>query len=165
LYGTAVAQTQSSIEDFCARLSIGKRAQITDDFMIIARIESLILEKGMDDAIRRAEAYIEAGADGIMIHSKQKSPAEVFEFCDRYAKLPNRVPLVAVPTSYHQVTERELADRGVNMVIYANHLLRAAYPQMVKVAQTILTNGRALEADPYLASIEEALAIIPENQR
>src|SRR5690606_41845820 len=91
--------------------------------------------------------------------------SDLFEFCDRYAKLPNRVPLVAVPTSYHQVTERELADRGVNMVIYANHLLRAAYPQMVKVAQTILTNGRALEADPYLASIEEALAIIPENQR
>lgn len=165
LYGTEVAQTQSSIDDFCARLSIGKRAQITEDFMIIARIESLILEQGMDDAVRRAEAYIDAGADGIMIHSKQKSPAEVFEFCDRYAKLPRRVPLVAVPTAYHQVTEQELADRGVNLVIYANHLLRAAYPQMVKVAQTILANGRALEADPYLASIQEALAIIPENQR
>lgn len=164
LFGTEVAQTQSSIEDFCARLSIGKRAQITDDFMIIARIESLILERGLDDAIRRAEAYIEAGADGIMIHSRQKTPDEVFEFCKLYDKLPNRVPLVAVPTSYHQVTEKELADRGVNMVIYANHLLRAAYPQMVKVAKTILEHGRALEADPYLAPIKEALAIIPENQ-
>ncbi len=165
LYGTDVPQTQASIEDFCERLAIGKRAQITDDFMIIARIESLILERGVDDAIRRAEAYIEAGADGILIHSRQKSPAEVFEFCDRYAKLPRRVPLVAVPTSYHQVTEAELADHGVNMVIYANHLLRAAYPQMVKVAKTILANGRALEADPLLAPIDETLAIIPENQR
>lgn len=164
LFGTDVAQTQSSIEDFSERLAIGKRAQITDDFMIIARIESLILEQGMDDAVRRAEAYIDAGADGIMIHSKQKSPAEVFEFCDRFAKLPRRVPLVAVPTSYHQVTEVELADRGVNLVIYANHMLRAAYPHMVKVAETILANGRALEADPYLASINDALSIIPENQ-
>jgi phosphoenolpyruvate phosphomutase / 2-hydroxyethylphosphonate cytidylyltransferase len=165
LYGTDVVQTQAPVEDFCERLAIGKRAQITDDFMIIARIESLILEQGMDDAVRRAEAYIEAGADGIMIHSRRRSPDEVFEFCDRYAKLPKRAPLVAVPTSYHQVTEEELAERGVNIVIYANHMLRAAYPQMVKVAETILVNGRALEADPYLASINEALAIIPENER
>jgi phosphoenolpyruvate phosphomutase len=165
LFGTEVAQTQSTIEDFSARLSIGKKAQITDDFMIIARIESLILEQGMDDAVRRAQAYIEAGADGIMIHSRQKSPDEVFEFCRRFDKLPNRVPLVVVPTSYHQVTEAELADHGVNVVIYANHLLRAAYPQMAKVARTILENGRALEADPELASIKEVLAIIPENER
>jgi phosphoenolpyruvate phosphomutase / 2-hydroxyethylphosphonate cytidylyltransferase len=165
LFGTEVVQTQAPVEDFCERIAIGKRAQITDDFMIIARIESLILEQGMDDAVRRAAAYIEAGADGIMIHSRRKSPDEVFEFCDRFAKLPNRVPLVAVPTSYHQVTEAELAERGVNMVIYANHMLRAAYPQMVKVAETILSHGRALEADPFLASIGEALAIIPENER
>jgi phosphoenolpyruvate phosphomutase / 2-hydroxyethylphosphonate cytidylyltransferase len=165
LFGTEVAQTQSTVDDFCARLAIGKRAQVTADFMIIARIESLILEQGMDDAVRRAEAYIDAGADGIMIHSRRKSPDEVFDFCGRYAKLPRAVPLVAVPTEYHQVTEAELAERGVNMVIYANHMLRAAYPQMVKVAETILANGRALEADPYLASIKDALAIIPENQR
>jgi phosphoenolpyruvate phosphomutase / 2-hydroxyethylphosphonate cytidylyltransferase len=165
LFGTEVAQTQAPVEDFCERIAIGKQAQITDDFMIIARIESLILEQGMDDAVRRAEAYIDAGADGIMIHSRRKSPDEVFEFCDRYAKLPKRMPLVVVPTSYHQVTEAELAERGVNMVIYANHMLRAGYPQMVKVAETILANGRALEADPYLASIDEALAIIPENER
>jgi phosphoenolpyruvate phosphomutase len=131
--------------------------------MIIARIESLILERGMDDAIRRAEAFIEAGADGIMIHSRQKTPDEVFEFCELFDKLPTRVPLVVVPTSYHQVTEQELADRGVNVVIYANHLLRAAYPQMRKVADSILTHGRALEADPMLAPIKDALAIIPEN--
>jgi phosphoenolpyruvate phosphomutase / 2-hydroxyethylphosphonate cytidylyltransferase len=165
LYGTEVTQTQATVEDFCERLAIGKRAQITDDFMVIARIESLILDRGLDDAVRRAEAYMEAGADGIMIHSRRKSPDEVFEFCDRYAKLARRVPLVAVPTSYHQVTETELADRGVNMVIYANHLLRAAYPRMVKVAETILANGRALEADPLLAPITDTLAIIPENQR
>jgi phosphoenolpyruvate phosphomutase len=165
LFGTDVAQTQSSIEDFCQRLAIGKRAQITDDFMIVARIESLILEQGMDDAVRRAEAYIEAGADGIMIHSRRKSPDEVFEFCGHFDKLPNRVPLVVVPTSYHQVTEAELAEHGVNIVIYANHMLRAAYPQMVKVAETILAHGRALEADPYLAPIKDALAIIPENQQ
>jgi phosphoenolpyruvate phosphomutase len=164
LFGTDVAQTQSSIEDFCGRLSIGKRAQITEDFMIIARIESLILDQGVDDAVRRAEAYIGAGADGIMIHSKRESPDEVFEFCARYDKLPQRVPLVAVPTSYHQVTEAELADRGVSVVIYANHMLRAAYPQMVTVARSILTHGRSLEADPYLAPIKDALSIIPENQ-
>ena len=131
--------------------------------MIIARIESLILERGMDDAIRRAEAYIEAGADGIMIHSRQKPPDEVFEFCRLFDKLPTRVPLVAVPTSYHQVTEPELADRGVNMVIYANHLLRAAYPQMVKVATDDPRARAGARGGPDLAPIKDALAIIPEN--
>jgi phosphoenolpyruvate phosphomutase / 2-hydroxyethylphosphonate cytidylyltransferase len=163
LFGTDVEQTQSSMEDFSARLAIGKQAQITDDFMIIARLESLILEKGMDDAVGRAKAYVEAGADALMIHSRRKQPDEIFEFCDRVSKFPDQVPIVAVPTSYHQVTEEELADHGVNVVIYANHLLRAAYPQMVKVAETILANGRALEADPYLAPIKDALSIIPEN--
>ena len=163
LFGTNVQQTQSSIEDFSGRIAIGKRAQITDDFMIIARIESLILERGMDDAIRRAQAYIEAGADGIMIHSSRKTPDEVFEFCRLFEKLPHRVPLVAVPTSYDQVTEQELADHGVNLVIYANQLLRAAYPQMMTVARSILSHERAHEADPYLAPIKDALAIVPEN--
>jgi phosphoenolpyruvate phosphomutase / 2-hydroxyethylphosphonate cytidylyltransferase len=163
LFGTGAGQTQSSIEDFCGRLTIGKQAQITEDFMIIARIESLILEQGMDDAVERAEAYVEAGADAIMIHSRRKEPDEVFEFCRRTENLPKRVPIVAVPTSYHQVSEQELVDHGVNVVIYANHMLRAAYPQMVKVAETILEHGRALEADPYLAPIKDALNIIPEN--
>ena len=163
LFGTEAQQVQSSIEDFCARLSIGKQAQITDDFMIIARIESLILDKGMDDAVERAEAYIDAGADAIMIHSRRKEPDEVFEFCRRAEQFVKQVPIVVVPTSFHQVSEQELTDRGVNLVIYANHMLRAAYPQMVKVAETILRNGRALEADPYLAPISDALSIIPEN--
>ena len=163
LFGTGAQQVQSSIEDFCARIAIGKQAQITDDFMIIARIESLILEQGMDDAVTRAEAYIEAGADAIMIHSRRKEPDEVFEFCRRAEALPKRVPIVVVPTSYHQVSEDELIEHGVDVVIYANHMLRAAYPQMVKVAETILHHGRALEADPYLAPISDALDIIPEN--
>jgi phosphoenolpyruvate phosphomutase / 2-hydroxyethylphosphonate cytidylyltransferase len=164
LFGTDVAQTQSSIEDMSVRLNIGKQAQVTSDFMVIARIESLILDKGMDDAVARAKAYIDAGADAIMIHSRRKEPDEVFEFCAHAERFQKHVPIVAVPTSYHQVSEEELSSRGVNIVIYANHLLRAAYPQMVKVARTILENGRALEADPYLAPISEALSIIPENR-
>ena len=164
LFGTDVQQTQSSIEDFSTRIAIGKQAQITEDFMIIARLESLILEKGMDDAVTRAQAYIEAGADALMIHSRRKEPDEIFEFCKHAEDFPNRVPIVAVPSSYNQVSEQELADRGVNVVIYANHMLRAAYPNMRKVAETILTNGRSLEADPLLAPISEALAIIPENR-
>jgi len=163
LFGTGVEQTQSTIEDFSTRLSIGKRAQVTDDFMIIARIESLILDKGMDDALRRAEAYSDAGADGIMIHSRRDTPDEILQFCQRADGFAHKVPIVAVPSSYRQVTEQELADHGVRIIIYANHLLRAAYPQMLKVARSILTHGRALEAEEHLASISEALQIIPEN--
>lgn len=163
LFGNDVEQTQSSIEDFCFRLQTGKKAQITDDFMVIARIESLILEKGVKDALNRAEAYLAAGADGVMIHSREKSPAEVFEFAKSYASFGGDAPLVAVPTSYHTVTENELADRGFNVVIYANHMLRSAYPQMSLTAKTILEHGRATEAEPLMAPIKEALAIIPEN--
>ncbi|WP_460543601.1 phosphoenolpyruvate mutase [Glycomyces halotolerans] len=163
LFGNDVAQTQSSIEDFSHRIKVGKNAQVTDDFMIIARIESLILDQGMDDALMRAQAYIEAGADGIMIHSRQKESNEVFTFCDEYAKFSNRKPLVVVPTSYRHVTEDELIDHGVNVVIYANHMMRAAYPAMSTVAHTILESGRALEVDPMIAPIKDALAIIPEN--
>ncbi|MFJ9556025.1 phosphoenolpyruvate mutase [Nocardiopsis sp. NPDC101807] len=163
LLGTAVPQVQSSVEDFCERIRTGKRAQITDDFMVIARIESLILDKGLDDAVRRAEAYMDAGADGIMIHSRRSDPSDVFEFCKHFDKLARRVPLVVVPTSYSSVREAELVDAGVNMVIYANHLMRAVYPQMSRVAQSILRHGRAHEAEPTLASIGEILSVIPEN--
>lgn len=161
LFGNEVEQTQDTIENFCLKIKAGKEAQVTDDFMIIARIESLILEKGMEDAIQRAQAYIDAGADGIMIHSRQKDPAEIFEFCDRYAEFARKVPLVAVPSSYNQVTEDELAERGVNVVIYANHLLRAAYPAMVATARSILEHGRSAEADSNLMSIKEILELIP----
>lgn len=132
--------------------------------MVIARVESLILDQGVKDALERAEAYLAAGADGIMIHSRATAPDEVFEFAKNYASFGSESPLVAVPTSYHTVTEQELADRVFNVVIYANHMLRAAYPQMSLVARTILEHGRATEAEPLLSPIKEALAIIPENR-
>jgi phosphoenolpyruvate phosphomutase len=163
LFGTEVVQTQSSIEDFSARIAIGKQAQITEDFMIIARLESLILDKGMDDCVRRAQAYIEAGADGIMIHSRRSQPDEVFEFCRIAQDFDHKVPIVAVPSSYNVVTEEQLIEHGVSVVIYANHMLRAAYPAMRKVADTILRHGRSLEADEMMAPISEALQIIPGN--
>ena len=161
LFGTDVAQTQDSMENFCHKIRCGKEAQVSDDFMIIARIESLILEKGLDDALARARAYIAAGADGIMIHSRKKDPAEIFEFCDHYNQFMDRKPLVAVPSSYSQVHEDELAAHGVNMVIYANHLLRAAYPAMLKTAKSILSNGRAKEAEEDIMTIKEILNLIP----
>lgn len=161
LFGTDVAQTQDEIPAFCEKIRMGKKAQATDDFMIIARIESLILDKGVDDAMERAQAYLHAGADGIMIHSRRKSPDEIFEFCDRYAQLPNRKTLVAVPSSYNTVTEDELAARGVNVVIYANHLLRSAYPAMVNTAKSILTHQRSAESDAQLLPIKDILELIP----
>lgn len=161
LLGNDVDQTQDSIENFCQKIREGKRVQATDDFMIIARIESLILGKGIDDAFARAKAYLNAGADGIMIHSREKSPAEVLEFCRRYRELPNRKTLVAVPTSYNSITEQELANAGVNIVIYANHLLRAAYPAMMRTAQSILEHQRSAEADAELLPIKQVLELIP----
>jgi len=161
LFGTEVPQMQDTIEGFCEKIRAGKAAQVTDEFMIIARIESLILDQGIEDAVARAKAYIEAGADGIMIHSRHKDPAEIFEFCDRYAQFERKVPLVAVPSSYNTVTEDELAARGVNIVIYANHLLRAAYPAMMETAKSILTHGRSAEIDSKLLSIKEILELIP----
>lgn len=161
LLGNDVAQTQDSIEGFSAKIAAGKSAQATDDFMIIARIESLILEAGLDDAIRRAEAYLDAGADGIMIHSRNKDPAEVLEFCRRYRALPNRRPLVAVPSSYNSITEDELEAHGVNIVIYANQLLRSAYPAMLNTAESILRHGRSAECDERMLPIKAILELIP----
>ncbi|MDX4060323.1 phosphoenolpyruvate mutase [Aliarcobacter skirrowii] len=161
LFGTEVEQTQDSIENFCAKIKVGKKAQITDDFMIIARIESLILDKGMEDAIARAKAYIEAGADGIMIHSRQKSPNEILEFCKILRDYNENIPIVVVPTSFNQITAKELSKAGVNIVIYANHMLRAAYPGMKNVAKSILENDRSLEAEEQLLSIKEILDLIP----
>lgn len=161
LFGTDVPQTQDSIENFCEKIKAGKRAQATDDFMIIARIESLILGKGLDDAFERAQAYLAAGADGIMIHSREKSPEEIFAFCKRYATLPNHKPLVAVPSSYNQVTEQELQDHGVNIVIYANQLLRSAYPAMMDTAKSILSHQRSAECDEHMLSIKDILELIP----
>lgn len=166
LFGTdtGIVQSQDTIEDFCHKISRGKKAQVTPDFMIIARIESLILGAGLDDALKRAEAYIKAGVDGVMIHSKEKEPTEIFEFCHRFNKFSQKVPLVVVPTSYNQVTEDELERMGVNIVIYANHLLRSAYPAMVKTAQSILETGRSVLADQYCMPIKEVLSLIPFSE-
>jgi phosphoenolpyruvate phosphomutase / 2-hydroxyethylphosphonate cytidylyltransferase len=161
LFGNDVVQTQDGIESFCEKIRIGKQAQATTDFMIIARIESLILEKGMDDAIARAKAYIKNGADGIMIHSKKNDPKEIFEFSRLYKSFEQRVPLIAVPTIYNSVKEEELADNGVNLVIYANHLLRSAYQAMEEAAKIILANHRALEADKICMPIKDILTIFP----
>jgi phosphoenolpyruvate phosphomutase len=161
LFGTEVAQDQADIDEFCEKIRIGRAARITDDFMVIARIESLILDKGMDDAVRRAEAYVKAGADGIMIHSRKPDPDEVFAFCAKARQFDRQVPIVAVPTSYDGATEDELADNGINIVIYANHMLRAAYPSMVATARTILTHGRAKETAQHCMPIKEILELIP----
>ena len=165
LFGTEVEQQQDSIENFSLKIASGKANQVTEDFMIIARIESLILEQGMEDAITRAKAYLEAGADGIMIHSRSKEFDEIKEFARLYNELPNRKPLVVVPSSYAHVTEEELAANGINVVIYANQMLRAAYPAMVQVAESILTHHRAKEAsEQYCMSIKEIINLIPEGK-
>lgn len=164
LFGTDVKQTQDDIPHFCSKISVGRKARVTNDFMIIARIESLILENGMDDALTRAKAYVEAGADGIMIHSKKKSGEEIIEFCKRFRKFEKNIPLVVVPTSYSHITETELSKIGVNIIIYANHLIRSAYPAMMKTAKCILENERALEVDKYCMPIKEILNLIPGGQ-
>ena len=161
LFGNDVPQQQSSIDEFCHKIQTGKKSQITDDFMIIARIESLILEQGMDDAIVRARSYIDAGADGIMIHSREKTPDEVFQFCKIFQSLEKQVPLIAVPSSYNSVTDKELSQAGVNVIIYANHMLRASYPAMNSVAESILRHGRSLESADQCISIKQILDLIP----
>lgn len=155
-------QKQESIKDFSFKLSEAKRIQ-TSDMMIIARIESLIIGKGQADALKRAKAYIAAGVDGIMIHSNKKTPQEIFDFCNAYNKLKDRKPLVVVPSTYNKVKEKDLLDHGVNIVIYANHMLRAAHPAMVKVANMILKNERSYEASRDCMSIKEILELIPRN--
>lgn len=162
LFGTEVVQTQDSIENFSAKIAAGKKAQLSDDFMIIARIESLILERGMEDALERAFAFTVAGADGIMIHSRKKDPAEIFEFCDKFREKDQKTPIVVVPTSFNQVTEEELASHGVNIVIYANQLMRAAFPVMQKTAENILRAHRAKEVDSQLMPFKDIIRLIDE---
>ena len=162
LFGTEVEQTQDSIENFCAKIRAGKDAQRTEDFMIIARIESLILERGMEDALTRARAYVEAGADGIMIHSRKKTPDEILEFCRQFRETDQTTPIMVVPTSFSSITEEELAAAGINIVIYANQLTRSAFPAMQKTAETILKNHRALEADENLMPFKDIIRLIDE---
>ncbi|MBO5620306.1 MAG: phosphoenolpyruvate mutase, partial [Butyrivibrio sp.] len=162
LFGTEVEQTQDTIEHFCKKIEAGKRAQLSDDFMIIARIESLILEKGIEDALERARAYVEAGADGIMIHSRKKEPDEILEFCDKFRAEDKETPIVVVPSSYNSITEKELVEHGINICIYANQLLRAAFPAMEKAAMSILTHHRAQEIDSEIMSIKKIITLIDE---
>ena len=161
LFGTDAIQTQDSIEHFCEKIHAGKQAQIGHDFMIIARIESFIAGKGLEDALKRANAYIEAGADGIMIHSKDKSGEDIKSFCIALRKEHSSIPIVVVPTTYNHITEDELASWGVNVVIYANHMLRSAYPAMVNTAKSILTHGRSYEANNLCMPVKEILELIP----
>lgn len=162
LFGTEVEQTQDNIEHFCEKIRAGKRIQLTDDFMIIARIESLILERGMEDALTRAEAYAAAGADGIMIHSRKKDPAEILEFCDKFREKDRETPIVVVPSSFNSVTEEELVRHGVNIVIYANQLTRSAFPAMEQTVKDILKYHRAQEVDDRLMPIKDILTLIDE---
>lgn len=162
LFGTDVEQTQASIEEFSEKIAAGKQAQLTDDFMIIARIESLILERGMIDALTRAKAFVKAGADGIMIHSRKKDPAEILEFCDRFREVNKKTPLVVVPSSFNVITEEELVNHGVNIVIYANQLTRSAFPAMQRTAENILRYHRAKEVDDGLMPIKQIITLIDE---
>ena len=162
LFGTEVEQTQATIEEMSAKIAAGKKAQLTDDFMIIARIESLILEKGMDDALERAKAFVKAGADGIMIHSRKKDPAEIIEFCDKFRLEDKETPIVVVPSSFNSITEEELAEHGVNIVIYANQLTRSAFPAMKQTAMDILKYHRAKEVDDRLLPIKDIITLIDE---
>lgn len=163
LFGTEVKQTQAAIPDFCEKIKAGKRAQRTRDFMICARIESLILERGMDDALERAFAFADAGADAIMIHSRKKDPSEIFEFTEKFRAKDSTTPIVVVPTSFNTVTEEEFKQRGVNIVIYANQLTRTGFPAMQKAAETILKNHRAKECDEICMPFKDIIRLIPED--
>ena len=164
LFGTEVMQTQDSIENFCAKIQAGKRAQRTKEFMICARIESLILEKGLDDALERAFAFAEAGADAIMIHSRKKDPSEIQAFIEGFRAKDATTPIVLVPTSFNSVTEEEWKERGANIIIYANQLMRAEVPAMQKAAETILKYHRAEECDSMLMPFKDIIRMIPVEE-
>ncbi|MBD3879414.1 MAG: phosphoenolpyruvate mutase [Quinella sp. 1Q5] len=163
LFGTEVAQTQADIEEFSKKIAAGKRAQKSEDFMIIARIESLILDRGMEDALKRAKAFVKAGADGIMIHSRKKEPDEIIEFVKKFRAFDNLTPLVIVPTTFPSIKEDNWKELGVNIVIYANHLLRAEVPAMRQTAEIILKNHRAQEADIALMGFKDIIRLIPND--
>lgn len=160
LFGDSVEQHQDSIENFSMKITAGKQAQVSADFMIIARIESLILKQGLKDALNRAYAYVEAGADGIMIHSIDTSGNEIHDFCIKFRKRYNDIPLIVVPTAYNSIFEEELYSWGINVVIYANHLIRAGYKSMKEVADEILYNHRSYEVNEKCLSIKEIITLI-----
>jgi len=163
LFGVDRKQELENIDDFCAKIAAGKRAQVTDDFMIFARLEALIAGWGQEEALMRAKAALDSGVDGVMIHSKEKDGKEILQFLDEYNKFPNRGPVVVVPTTYNHLTEKELQEAGAAVVIHANQLLRAAYPPMLRCAETILTNGRSKEMDADLLSVKKILNLIDDG--
>ena len=166
LFGTDAVQTQDTIDGFCEKIRAGKAAQVTRDFMIIARVESLIAGKPVEDALERAFAYVAAGADGIMIHSRNKDGEDIHDFCTRFREKDGHTPIVVVPTTFNHIMEDEFAEWGVNIVIYANHMLRSAYPAMVSCAKSILEHGRCKEAsDEYCMPIKEILTLIPGTKQ
>ena len=161
LFGTDIKQTQDSIENFSNKIKVGKKSQVTTDFMIIARIESFILGKAIDDALKRSKAYVKSGADGIMIHSKEKTGKDIKSFCKRFRQHDSNTPIIVVPSTYNHIKESDFISWGANVVIYANHMLRASYPAMKKVAESILQNERSLECDELCMPIKEILTLIP----
>jgi phosphoenolpyruvate phosphomutase len=160
LFGNKVKQEQEDIKIFSNKISVGKKS-LSSNLMIIARIESLILNKPISDALNRAKSYIDSGADGIMIHSKDKNPKKIFEFANKFRKTHAKIPLVVVPSSFNNVKESQLIDHEFNIVIYANHMLRASYPAMKRTAENILKYGRSFEIDKSLLSIKDILELIP----
>mgnify|MGYP001402542302 FL=1 len=161
LLGTEIRQTQDSIENFSNKIRAGKSAQITNDFMIIARVESFILEKTLEDAISRSKSYVESGADGIMIHSKEKSGEDIKSFCENFRKFNHDTPIIVVPSTFNHIKESEFKKWGVNIVIYANHMLRSSYPAMLNVAKSILLNERSSDCNELCMPIKEILTLIP----
>ena len=161
LFGTDIKQTQDSIKNFSNKIKVGKKSQVTTDFMIIARIESFILGKDIDDALKRSKAYVKSGADGIMIHSKEKTGKDIKSFCKRFRQHDSNTPIIVVPSTYNHIKESDFISWGANIVIYANHMLRASYPAMKKVAESILQNERSLECDELCMPIKEILTLIP----
>ena len=164
LFGTEVEQTQDSIESFSEKIRAGKKAQRTKEFMICARIESLILEQGMNDALNRAFAFVKAGADAIMIHSRKKDPSEIKDFIERFRTKDSTTPIVLVPTSFNSIREEEWKVLGANIIIYANQLMRAEVPAMKKAAETILENHRAEECDEFLMPFGDIIRMIPVEE-
>lgn len=161
LFGTAVPQTQDTIENFSTKIKAGKMAQVTEEFMIIARIESFVLGQSIEDALKRAHSYVKAGSDGIMIHSKELTGADIMGFCERFRENDTNTPIVVVPSTFNHITEKQFDKAGANVVIYANHMLRASYPAMMDVAKSILANGRSYDVGDKCMPIKEILELIP----
>ena len=161
LFGVEVKQELAPLGEFADKISAGKKAQVTKEFMIIARLESLIAGGTVSEAMERAKAFVKAGADGIMIHSKERSGEDIKEFCLEFRKEFEKTPLFLVPTTYNQFTEKELSEWGANVIIYANHMLRSSYPAMVRAAESILTNERSLESDGLCMPIKDVISLIP----